>query len=89
MATLSLLLGLLVILNVVLLFLLGLMLKRQFGNQAQVEALKGVMGRSEAAQEALSRQFTSISSELAARLEQAKGDIRQQVADRLASGARA
>jgi len=86
LASLSLLAGLLVILNVVLLFLLAVVLKQQFGNRSQVRALQELVGRSEAAQEALSRQFATISNELAARLEQAKGDIRQQVADRLGEG---
>ena len=86
MASLSLLAGLLVILNVVLLFLLAAVLKQQFGSRSQVRELQELIGRSEAAQEALSRQFATISNELAARLEQTKGDIRQQVADRLGEG---
>jgi len=86
LASLSLLAGLLVVLNVVLLFLLAAVLKQQFGNRSQVSQLQELVGRSEAAQEALSRQFGAISNELAARLEQTKGDIRQQVADRLGEG---
>ena len=86
MASLSLLVGLLVGLNLVLLALLSVVLKQQLGNRSQVSALQELMGRSDAAQDALSRQFAATSSELAARLEQTKGDIRQQVADRLGEG---
>ena len=86
MASLSLLLGLLVVLNLVLLFLLGVVLKQQFGNRSQFDALQGLLGRAGAAQEALSRQFSTTSNEMAARLEQTKGDVRQQVADRLGEG---
>ncbi len=37
-------------------------------------------------QEALSQQFSNATADMASRLEQTKGDLRQQVADRLADG---
>lgn len=86
MASFALLLGLLLALNVVLLALLGVVLKQQLGNRAQANVLQGLIVRSEAAQGALSGQFAATSSEMAARLEQTKGDLRQQVADRLGEG---
>ena len=86
MASLSLLVGLLAALNLVLVALLAVVLKQQFGNRSQVDALQGLIRQSDAAQQVLSRQFATTSSEMAARLEQTKGDIRQQVADRLGEG---
>ena len=86
MASLSLLIGLLAALNLVLVALLGVVLKQQFGNRSQVDVLQGLIRQSDAAQQVLSRQFATTSNEMAARLEQAKGDIRQQVADRLGEG---
>jgi DNA recombination protein RmuC len=86
LASFALLLGLLLALNVVLLALLGVVLKQQLGNRAQANVLQGLIVRSEAAQGALSGQFAATSSEMAARLEQTKGDLRQQVADRLGEG---
>ena len=86
MASLSLLVGLLAALNLVLVALLAVVLKQQFGNRSQVDALQGLIRQSDAAQQVLSRQFATTSNEMAARLEQTKGDIRQQVADRLGEG---
>jgi len=86
LASLSLLIGLLAALNLVLVALLGVVLKQQFGNRSQVDVLQGLIRQSDAAQQVLSRQFATTSNEMAARLEQAKGDIRQQVADRLGEG---
>jgi len=86
LASLSLLVGLLAALNLVLVALLAVVLKQQFGNRSQVDVLQGLIRQSDGAQQVLSRQFATTSNEMAARLEQTKGDIRQQVADRLGEG---
>jgi len=83
---LPLLLGLLVVLNLVLLVLVVAGFQRWFGNSAQVEALKRLIDQSEALQQVLSSQFSLATADMAQRLEQTKGDLRQQVADRLADG---
>src|SRR6185437_6804497 len=51
-------------------------------------ALKGLAERSEGLQQSLSQQFSSSTAELASRLEQTKGDLRQEVSDRLNGGFR-
>ena len=86
MTLLPLLLGLLVVLNLVLLVLVVAGFQRWFGNSAQVEALKRLIDQSEALQQVLSSQFSLATADMAQRLEQTKGDLRQQVADRLADG---
>jgi len=83
MSWLALLLGLIVGLNLVLLGLVFRAIRRGFGNLSQVEALNRLIGESQA----LSRQFSAATADMAQRLEQTKGDLRQQVADRLAEGA--
>lgn len=79
-----LLLGLLVALNF-LLFALVLGIKKHFNSSAQVEALNRLVANTEAVQN-LSRQFASATADIAQRLEQTKGDLRQGVADRLVEG---
>jgi DNA recombination protein RmuC len=79
-----LLLGLLVALNF-LLFALVLGIKRHFNSRSQVEALNRLASQSEALQH-LSQQFASATADMAQRLEQTKGDLRQSVADRLVEG---
>ena len=44
------------------------------------------MDRSEALQKALTEQFSSAAADMASRLERTKGDLRQQVSDRLGEG---
>ncbi len=83
MATLPLLLGLLIALNVVLLFW---MLLHQRSGGGEHNAFKRLASQSENLQQALTGQFAAATADLASRLEQTKGDLRQQVADRLADG---
>lgn len=83
MASLPLLLGLLLAVNLVL--LLWLVVYQRSGS-SQTAALKGLAERSEGLQQALTQQFSSATADLASRLEQTKGDLRQEVSDRLNGG---
>lgn len=83
MASLPLLLGLLLAVNLVL--LLWLVMYQRAGS-AQVAALKGLADRSEGLQQALTQQLSSATADIASRLEQTKGDLRQEVSDRLNGG---
>ena len=85
MASLPLLLGLLLAVNLVL--LLWLVVYQRSGS-SQTAALKGLAERSEGLQQALTQQFSSATADLASRLEQTKGDLRQEVSDRLNGGFR-
>lgn len=85
MGLLWLLLGVVAGLNVLLLGLL-LAFKKQLNNSTQPHALNELVSGSEALKQALSAQFTSATADMAQRLEQTKGDLRQQVADRLLEG---
>jgi DNA recombination protein RmuC len=80
------LVGLLVALNLGLVLLLVRTLKYQVSNRKQLTELQALIGHTESFQESLARQFASSSNEITSRLEQTKGDIRQQVADRLGQG---
>ena len=86
MSVFSLPIGLLVALDLVLLVLVFMLFQRRFGNSSQHEALTRLTGQLEALQQALSGQFSSATADMAARLEQTKGDLRQQVSDRLEGG---
>ena len=86
MAFLPFLFGLIVVLNLVLLVLVVAGFQRWFGNSSQVEALTRLASQSEALQQTLSGQFAAATADMAQRLEQTKGDLRQQVADRLGDG---
>jgi DNA recombination protein RmuC len=79
LSNLPLLLGLLLASNLVLLILVVRLLMRQFGNATQLDALDRVARQTEA----LSGQFASATADMAQRLEQTKGDLRQQVTDRM------
>jgi DNA recombination protein RmuC len=79
LSNLPLLLGLLLASNLVLLILVVRVLMRQFGNAAQLDALDRVACQTEA----LSGQFASATADMAQRLEQTKGDLRQEVTDRM------
>ena len=83
MAILPLLLGLLLAANVGLLLWL---LMHQRSQSSQVSVTKELVERSQASQQALSQQFSAAAADMACRLEQTKGDLRQQVSDRLADG---
>ena len=80
------LLGLLFVLQLVLLILVILLFQRRFGTSAQLEVLKQLAGQAEALQKTLSAQFASATADTAMRLEQTKGAIGLQVADRLGDG---
>ena len=80
------LLGLLVVLEVVLLILVISLFQRRFGNYSQLEALKQLADQAKALHQTLSAQFASATADTAMRLEQTKGAIGLQVADRLGDG---
>jgi len=83
LATLPLLLGLLLAVNLVLLLWL---LLYQRSRPAQADGIARVIEKSEGLQQALTQQFSAATADIAGRLEQTKGDLRQQVSDRLADG---
>ncbi len=83
MASLPLLLGLLLAVNLVLLLWL---LVYQRSSSSQAAALKGLAEQSKGLQQALTQQFSAATADLASRLEQTKGDLRQEVSDRLNGG---
>jgi len=70
-------------LNVVLVLWLAL---HQWAPASQTDGTERVIERSEGLQQALTQQFSAATADLASRLEQTKGDLRQQVSDRLAEG---
>jgi len=80
---LPLLLGLLLAVNVVL--LLWLVLYRRSGS-SQATVIKRLADQASGLHEALMRQLSTATADMASRLEQTKGDLRQQVADRLGDG---
>jgi DNA recombination protein RmuC len=84
----TLLLVAVVVLNGVLLLLVALVLKRASGATLQTQALEQLARQAENLHQTLSKQFTSATAELAVRLESTKGDLRQEVADRLTDGFR-
>src|SRR5437660_4135914 len=83
LATFPLLLGLLIVLNLVL--LLWILVYQRSGG-SQVAGIKRLIEQSEQLQKALTQQFSAATADMATRLEQTKGDLRQQVTDRLAEG---
>jgi DNA recombination protein RmuC len=83
LAILPLLLGLLLVLNVVL--MLWLLLYQRSG-ASQATEITRLVEQSEGLQQALTQQFSTATADMASRLEQTKGDLRQQVADRLTDG---
>jgi DNA recombination protein RmuC len=83
LATLPLLLGLLIVLNLV---LLSWVFLHQWSRGSQAAGIKRLVDQSEGLQKALTQQFSTATADMATRLEQTKGDLRQQVADRLADG---
>jgi len=83
LATLPLLLGLVVIFNLVL--LLWMLLHQRSGSSQSVES-KRIIEQSDNLQKVLTQQFSAATADIASRLEQTKGDLRQQVTDRLADG---
>jgi DNA recombination protein RmuC len=77
------LLGLIIVLNVVLLLWVA---QHQWTGRSQPLGLKELTDRTEGLQQALTQQFSAATADIASRLEQTKGDLRQQVSDRLADG---
>jgi len=80
------LVGLVVVLGIVLLILAFLLFQRRFGNSTQLEVFKQLAAQTEALRQDLSAQFAAATVDTAARLEQTKGAIGLQVADRLGDG---
>ena len=80
------LVGLVVVLDIVLLILTLSFFQRRFGNSSQIEAFKELGLQTEAIRQDLSAQFAAATVDTAARLEQTKGAIGLQVADRLGDG---
>ncbi len=83
MSSLPLLVGLLLAVNVVL--LVWLVVYQRSGS-SQAAGIKSLVDRSEGLQQTLTQQFSAATADMATRLEQTKGDLRQQVSDRLAEG---
>jgi DNA recombination protein RmuC len=82
----TLLLGILLLSNLVLLVLAALLYQRFRRSSSQAEALTQLASQAESLHQTLSRQFAASTADMATRLEQTKGDLRQQVADRLGEG---
>lgn len=83
MATLPLLFGLLLAFNLVLVLWLVV---HQRSASSQAPGTKELLERSEGLHQALAGQFSAATADMATRLEQTKGDLRQQIADRLTGG---
>src|SRR5437667_8214406 len=80
-----LLLGVLLVLNLVLLGLVTAVFRRASGSP-QDDAIMELAHQAQGLHESLSQRFTSATADMAMRLEQTKGDLRQQVTDRLNQG---
>ncbi|HEY7615166.1 MAG TPA: hypothetical protein VH744_00045, partial [Terriglobales bacterium] len=78
----TLLVGVLLVTNALFLLLLFFLLRRS----SPSEALGRLANQADALQQTLGSQFASATADMAMRLEQTKGDLRQQVTDRLADG---
>jgi DNA recombination protein RmuC len=81
----TLLLGVLLALNLVLLGL-AVGLFRHLKSSSQAAEIAALAEQSTKAHDSLSQRFTSATADMAMRLESTKGDLRQEVADRLADG---
>lgn len=79
------LLGLVFVLNVVLLGFVYVLYQR-FANNSQADVQKDLAAQNESLENALTQRFSAATADMAMRLEQTKGDLRQQVADRLEEG---
>src|SRR5262252_6831627 len=78
-------LGVLVAGNVVLLCL-GLGIFWRLKNSSQVSEIRGLREQYSKVHESLSQRFNTATADMAMRLEQTKGDLRQEVTDRLGEG---
>ncbi|MFI5069540.1 MAG: DNA recombination protein RmuC [Terriglobales bacterium] len=82
----TLLLGFLLVSNLVLLVLAVLLYQRFAQSSGHSEAVMQLARQAESLHQTLSKQFAASTADMAMRLEQTKGDLRQQVADRLGDG---
>jgi DNA recombination protein RmuC len=81
----TLLLGVVVVLNLILLgLLLGLI--RRITSSSQATELQVLANESVALRESLTQKFSAATADMAMRLESTKGDLRQEVTDRLGEG---
>src|SRR6184192_3550796 len=81
----TLLLGVVVVLNLILLgLLLGLI--RRITSSSQTTELQVLANESVALRESLAQKFSAATADMAMRLESTKGDLRQEVTDRLGEG---
>src|SRR2546421_7123403 len=81
----TLLLGVVVVLNLILLgLLLGLI--RRITSSSQTTELQVLANESAALRESLGQKFSAATADMAMRLESTKGDLRQEVTDRLGEG---
>ena len=78
--------GLLIAANVGLTILLVVLLRKHTENSAQVLELEKLAAATAELQKNLSGQFSAATADMAQRLESTKGDLRQQVADRVGEG---
>jgi len=62
------------------------MLHRRFNSSSQLEAMESLIYQGRRLEETLTGQFATAIADMAQRLEQTKGDLRQQVTDRLGDG---
>ena len=85
MSFVPLLFGLALLLNLAFLVLL-LRFQQKINSSAQSQDIKTLISATEALQRTLGTQLSAATADTAQRLEQNKGDLRQQVADRLADG---
>jgi DNA recombination protein RmuC len=76
----------LLLLNFALLGLGALLFRRLSQASSQEESLLRLARQAESLHQTLSQQFAASTADMASRLEQTKGDLRQQVSDRLAEG---
>jgi DNA recombination protein RmuC len=77
---------LLVACNLLILALVAALLGKMKAVAAQADALLRLESQNEILKQTLTAQFASSTADMATRLEQTKGDLRQQVTDRLGSG---
>ena len=76
----------LLLVNVALLGLGALLFRRLSQASSQEDSLIRLARQAESLHQTLSQQFAASTADMASRLEQTKGDLRQQVSDRLADG---
>jgi DNA recombination protein RmuC len=83
---LPLLLGLLLVVNGCLVIFLVYLVRKHSENSAQVSELERLAAATTELQKSLSGQFSTATADMAQRLESTKGELRQQVADRVGEG---